>query len=158
MATKFDFDDVVAGIVWRVEDVERSIFVVDDVDVQIVAHRRSNATGDGTWTCFVRIDGDRVFFSHLKVRIRSVARNVAFRWIADRLHFDVERRIVHRNTSIVHVDIVSADIVRFVGHAVSSILVVDDFRWNEKTFGILRRERKDEAAESWLLLKTIDSL
>lgn len=155
LTTEFDFDDVIAGVVRRVEDVECSIFVVDDIDIQIVAHRRANSTGDGTRTGLVRIDGNRVFFSDLKVRIRSIARNVTFRRITDRLHFDVEWRIVHRNTSIVHIDVVSADIVRLVGHFVSSILVVDDFRWNEKTFGILRRERTN--AVEFLLSENIDS-
>lgn len=73
LSTESDLDDVVAGIVWRVEEIERSIFVVDDVDIEIVAEGRTDAASDGTLASIVRVNIDRVLFADVYIRIDASA-------------------------------------------------------------------------------------
>jgi hypothetical protein len=65
LPTEFNLDDVVARIMRCIKDIERAILVIHDIDIQIVAQRRTNATSHCTWTCLVCIDSDGVFFAHM---------------------------------------------------------------------------------------------
>jgi hypothetical protein len=67
-------------------------------------------------------------------------RNMAFRWISGGFHFHVEWWIINWNTSIIHIDIISADIIWFIGNSICSIFIIDYFRGNQKTFRILKNE------------------
>ena len=65
---------------------------------------------------------------------------MAFRWVSSRLHFYVERRITNWDTAIIDIDYITADIVRFVGDLVGAVFIVDGFRGDQQTFGILHVE------------------
>ena len=74
---------------------------------------------------------------------------MAFRWVSGRLHFYVERRIANWNTAIIDIDYIPADIVRFVGDLVGAVFVVDRFRGDQKTFGILRVKGSTPFERGW---------
>ena len=71
------------------------------------------------------------------VEIESTS-DMAFRGVSGRLHFYVERRIANCDTAIIDTDYIPADIVRFVGDLVGAVFVIDRFRSDQKTFGILQ--------------------
>ena len=73
LSTESNLNDVIAGIVRCVEEIEGAIFVIDDVDIEIIAECGADTTCDCARARFMCVDSNRIFFTDVKIGTDAIA-------------------------------------------------------------------------------------
>ena len=56
-----------------VVEIKCSIFVIDDIDIEVITNSWTNTTGNSARARFVSIDGDATFFADMNIRFDAIA-------------------------------------------------------------------------------------